>query len=44
MWDYTNAIFIRPNKVTWDEHEIDEVINLRKKENRGFLGHKPKSQ
>ena len=33
-----------PNKVTWDEHEIDEVINLRKKENRGFLGHKPKSQ
>ena len=33
-----------PNKVTWDENEIDEVINLRKKENRGFLGHKPKSQ
>ena len=33
-----------PNKVTWDENEIDEVINFRKKENRGFLGHKPKSQ
>jgi predicted DNA-binding transcriptional regulator AlpA len=33
-----------PNKVTWDEHELDEVINLRKKENRGFLGNKPKNQ
>jgi predicted DNA-binding transcriptional regulator AlpA len=33
-----------PNKVTWDEHELDEVINLRKKENRGSLGNKPKNQ
>ena len=33
-----------PNKVTWDEHELDEVINLKKKENRGFLGNKPKNQ
>ena len=32
-----------PNKVTWDEHELNEVINLRKKKNRGFLGNKPKN-
>ena len=29
-----------PNKIVWDEKEIDEYI-LNKKKIRGFLGHKP---
>ena len=30
-----------PNKISWDENELDEAIEEKKKE-RGFLGKKPK--
>ena len=29
-----------PNRIVWDETEIDEFINEKKKR-RGFHGHKP---
>ena len=29
-----------PNKITWDENEINKAIEEKKK-TRGFLGHKP---
>ena len=34
-------IRLGPNTISWDENELNEAIEEKKKD-RGFLGHKPK--
>ena len=38
--DFPKPFLLGPNKVVWDETELNNAIEERKK-NRGFLGHKP---
>ena len=43
-WAKNNVIpkpfLLGPNKIIWDENEINKAIEEKKKQ-RGFLGHKP---
>jgi predicted DNA-binding transcriptional regulator AlpA len=36
-------IRLGPNTICWDENELNEAIEEKKKD-RGFLGHKPKKK
>ncbi len=36
-------IRLGPNKISWDENELNEALEEKKKD-RGFLGNKPKKK